>query len=140
MVKDTLTGLKVRHAMRKQLIMLDPVDSIDCAIQYLIKYKINAILVGKDSEKPLGVVSKTDIMGAWYSGLSLSTPVEMIMNSPPLFCGPDDTLDSALDTMKANKVYRLYALEPGSNTIDGVLAYPDIVGLLYHYCSNCNQG
>ena len=140
MVKDTLTGLKVRHAMRKQLIMLDPVDSIDCAIQYLIKYKINAILVGKDSEKPLGVVSKTDIMGAWYSGLSLSTPVEMIMNSPPLFCGPDDTLDSALDTMKANKVYRLYALEPGSNTIDGVLACPDIVGLLYHYCSNCNQG
>ena len=140
MVKDTLSGLKVRHAMRKQLIMLNPVDSIDCAIQYLIKYKINAILVGKDSEKPLGVVSKTDVMGAWYSGLALSTPVEMIMNSPPLFCGPDDSLDSALDTMKANKVYRLYALEPGSNTIDGVLAYPDIVGLLYHYCSNCNQG
>jgi predicted transcriptional regulator len=140
MVKDTLTGLKVRHAMRKQLIMLDPGDSIDCAIQYLIKYKINAILVGKESEKPLGVVSKTDIMGAWYSGLPLSTPVEMIMNSPPLFCGPDDTLNSALDTMKANKIYRLYALEPDSNIIDGVLAYPDIVGLLYHYCSNCNQG
>ncbi|MBT6338685.1 MAG: CBS domain-containing protein, partial [Desulfobacula sp.] len=82
----------------------------------------------------------TDIMGAWYSGLPLSTPVEMIMNSPPLFCGPDDTLNSALDTMKANKIYRLYALEPDSNIIDGVLAYPDIVGLLYHYCSNCNQG
>ena len=88
MVKDTLTGLKVRHAMRKQLIILDPGDSIDCAIQYLIKYKVNAILVGKESEKPLGVVSKTDIMGAWYSGLPLSTPVEMIMNSPPLFCRP----------------------------------------------------
>ena len=42
--------------------------------------------------------------------------------------------------MKANKIYRLYALEPDSNIIDGVLAYPDIVGLLYHYCSNCNQG
>jgi len=140
MVKDTLTGLKVRHAMRKQLIMLEPGDSIDCAIQYLIKYKVNAILVGEESEKPLGVVSKTDIMGAWYSGLPLSTPVEMIMNSPPLFCRSDDTLDSALDTMKANKIYRLYALEPDSNIIDGVLAYPDIVGLLYHYCSNCNQG
>jgi len=140
MAKDTLTGLKVRHAMRKQLIMLDPGDSIDCAIQYLIKYKINAILVGKESEKPLGVVSKTDIMGAWYSGLPLSSPVEMIMNSPPLYCRPDDTLNSALDTMKANKIYRLYALEPDSNIIDGVLAYPDIVGLLYHYCSNCNQG
>ena len=140
MGKDTLTGLKVRHAMRKQLIVLGPDDSIDCCIQYLIKYKVNAILVGKDGEIPLGVVSKTDIMGAWYSGLPLSTPVEMIMNSPPLFCGPDDTLDTALDTMKANKVYRLYALGQDSNAIVGAIAYPDIVGLLYHYCSNCDQG
>ncbi len=138
--KDTLTGLKVRHAMRRQLIVLEPDDSIDCCIQYLIKYKINAIVVGKDSEKPLGVVSKTDIMGAWYAGLPLSTPVEMIMNSPPLFCGPDEPLDSALDTMKANKIYRLYVLEPDSDTMVGAIAYPDIVGLLYHYCSNCDQG
>ncbi|MBU0462322.1 MAG: CBS domain-containing protein [Proteobacteria bacterium] len=62
------------------------------------------------------------------------------MNCPPLFCGPDDTLYSALDTMKANKIDRLYALEQDSNTIDGVITYPDIVGLLYHYCSHCNQG
>ena len=140
MGKDTLTGLKVSHAMRKQFILLEPHDTISCCIQYLIKYKINAVLIGNDSEKPLGVVSKTDIMGAWYAGLPLSTSVETIMNSPPLFCHPNDTLDSALDTMKTNKIYRLYALEDNSTTIAGVLAYPDIVGLLYHYCSNCDQG
>jgi len=138
--KDTLTGLKVRHAMRKQVIILEPHDTIDCCIQYLIKYKINAVLIGNDYEKPLGVVSKSDIMGAWYASLPLSTPVEMIMNSPPLFCGPNDTLDSALDTMKTNKIYRLYACEKRSDAVAGVLAYPDIVGLLYHYCSNCDQG
>ncbi len=141
MGRDTLTGLKVHHAMRKQSIILEPGDSLDCCIQYLIKYKINALLVGRDSEKPLGVVSKTDIMGAFYSGLPLSsTPLEMIMNSPPLFCSPDDTLDSALDTMKKNKIYRLYALKDNSTAIAGVLAYPDMVGLLYHYCSRCDQG
>ncbi|NOX34155.1 MAG: CBS domain-containing protein [Deltaproteobacteria bacterium] len=140
MGKDTLTELKVRHAMRKQLIVLGPDDTIDCCIQYLIKYKVNAILAGRYGEKPLGVVSKTDIMGAWYSELPLSTPVEMIMNSPPLFCRPDDTLDSALNTMKSNKIYRLYALEEGSNAVIGAIAYPDIVGLLYHYCSHCDQG
>lgn len=140
MGKDTLTGLKVSHAMRKQLILLAPDDSIDCCIQYLIKYKVNAILIGNDGEQPLGVVSKSDIMGAWYAGLPLSTPIEMIMNSPPLFCTPDDSLDSALDTMKANNIYRLYALEQGSNSVVGALAYPDIVGMLYHYCSQCDQG
>ncbi|MCP4722718.1 MAG: CBS domain-containing protein [Desulfobacteraceae bacterium] len=140
MGKDTLTGLKVRHAMRKQLIVLEPDDSIDCCIQYLIKFKVNAILVGEDGETPLGVVSKTDIMGALYAGLPISTPLEMIMNAPPLFCGPDDTLSSALNTMKANSIYRLYALEKGLNSVVGALAYPDIVGLLYHYCSHCDQG
>lgn len=140
MGKDTLTGLRVRHSMRKQLVVLSPDDSIDCCIRYLIKYKVNAILVSSDEKEPLGVVSKTDIMGAWYSGLPLSAPVEMIMNSPPLFCRPDDTLDSALDTMKTNKIYRLYALDQDSKKIAGVIAYPDIVGLLYHYCSNCDQG
>ena len=138
--KNTLTGLNVRYAMRKQLIVLGPEDTIDCCIQYLIKYKVNAILIGKDSEKPLGVVSKTDIMGAWYSGLPLSTPVEMIMNAPPLFCEPDDTLDSALNSMKINNIYRLYALEKSSNVVVGAIAYPDMVGLLYHYCSHCDQG
>ncbi len=138
--KDTLTGLSVRHAMRKQLIVLGPNDTIDCCIQYLLKYKVNAILVGENSERALGVVSKTDIMGAWYAGLPLSTPVRMIMNSPPFFCNPDDTLDSALNIMKTNKVYRLYALEENSNAVVGAIAYPDIVGLLYHYCSHCEQG
>ncbi len=46
MGKDTLTGLKVNHAMRKQLIVLQSDDTIDCCIQYLIKYKINALLIG----------------------------------------------------------------------------------------------
>ena len=140
MRKDTLTGLKANQAMRKQLITLSPDDSIDCCIQYLIKYKMNAILVGRDGAKPLGVVSKTDIMGACYAGLPLSTPIEMIMNSPPLFCYTDDTLDSVLNMMKTNNVYRLYAMDKGSDHIVGAIAYPDIVGLLYHFCSHCEQG
>jgi len=140
MGKDTLTGFKVKNAMRRQVIILQPDDTIDCAIQYLIKYKVNAVLIGFDGEKPLGVVSKTDIMGAWYSGLPLSTQIEMIMNSPPLFCNPDDTLDSALNTMKNNNIYRLYALHQDLQTAVGAIAYPDIVGLLYLYCSKCDQG
>lgn len=140
MGKDTLTGLKVKNAMRRQLVVLQPDDTIDCCIQYLTKYKVNALLIGFDGEKPLGVVSKTDIMGAWYAGLSLSTPIEMIMNSPPLFCSLEDTLDSALNTMKTNNIYRLYALEDELKSAVGAIAYPDIVGILYLYCSQCSLG
>lgn len=140
MGKDTLTGLKVKSAMRRQLVMLNPEDTIESCIQYLIKYKVNAVLVGEGIEKPLGVVSKTDIMGAWYAGLPLETTAGTIMNSPPLFCSEEDSLDSALDTMKTSNIYRLYAVRPdGSGRVSGALAYPDIVGLLYHYCSRCDQ-
>jgi predicted transcriptional regulator len=140
MGRDTLTGLKVHHAMRSQVIILEPDDTIDCCIQYLTKYKINALLIGRSGAKPVGVVSKTDIMGAWYAGLPLSSEIEMIMNSPPLFCDQNDTLDSALNTMKINNIYRLYALKKNSSITCGAIAYPDIVGLLYHYCSKCSQG
>lgn len=140
MAKDTLTGLRVKHAMRKQLVMIQPDDTIDCCIQYLTKYKSNALLVGVQDETPVGVVSKTDVMGAWYAGMPLNTPIEMIMNSPPFFCYPDDTLDAALNVMKDGNTHRLYVLTPDTDTALGVLAYPDIVGLLYHYCSRCEQG
>ncbi len=139
MGKDTLSGLKVSHAMRRQIISLRPQDSIDCCIRYLIKYKINAVLISEDDERPVGVVSKSDIMGAWYAGLALSTPAKMIMNGPVILCSPDDGLDHALDIMRTNHIYRLYVLEKNTGTITGALAYPDIVGLLYHYCSRCDR-
>lgn len=140
MSKDTLTGLRVKHAMRKQLVMIQPGDTINCCIQYLTKYKFNALLAGVRDETPVGVVSKTDVMGAWYAGLPLNTPSEMIMNSPPLFCYPDDTLDVALNVMKDGCTHRLYVLNPDNETAIGILAYPDMVGLLYRYCSRCEQG
>jgi len=87
---------------------------------------------GKDN--PSGVVSKTDVMGAYYAGLPIDSPLEHIMNAPPLFCRRDDSLDSALNQMRSNSIYRIYVLEPDADNVVGVLAYPDIVGLLYRYC------
>ena len=43
------------------------------------------------------MVSKTDLMGAYYAGLPLSTACETVMMGPPLFCRAQDTLDLALD-------------------------------------------
>lgn len=54
------------------------------------------------------------------------------MNSPPLFCLTDETLDSALNTMKTHNIYRLYVLKEDVQHAVGAIAYPDIVGMLYH--------
>ncbi len=134
-----LRELLVKDAMRRQVIRLPGSASLEKAIRFLIKYKVNALLITDDDDRPAGVVSKTDLMGAYYAQLPVETPVNGIMVGPPLMCGPDDSLDSALNMMRSSGVYRLYVAGPDSGEIVGVLAYPDIVGILYQYCRNCDQ-
>ncbi len=135
--KNTLRNLLVRDAMRRQVVQLDQSKSIDHTITILIKYKVNALLVVDNGKNPVGVVSKTDIMGAYYAGLPIDSPIEDIMVSPPLFCNQDDSLEGALESMREKGVYRLYILENKGGTVVGALAYPDIVGLLYRFCHQC---
>lgn len=137
--KSILSDVTVRDAMRIQITALPADSSINAGIRILIKYKINAFLVTNEYGEPLGVVSKTDIMGAYYAGLPPEFPVSHIMVSPPLFCGPGDSLESALDTMRMQRVYRLYVLDEANHRVLGTLAYPDIVGLLYGYCRSCDR-
>ena len=135
--KKTLGGLLVSQAMRKQLVHLSQHATIDIGINSLIKYKINAFLTTDEHGLPVGVVSKTDIMGAYYACLPLDMSLDNIMSSPPLFCKPNDSLESALDKMKFHGIYRLYVMGERPDEVTGALAYPDIVGLLYQYCHGC---
>lgn len=134
---DTLSRLRVGHAMRRLVIQRAEETPIASAINTLIKYKVSALLVTNPEGKPVGVVSKTDIMGAYYAGLPAHTPLEQIMNGPPLFCRPRTSLSQALETMRAKSVYRLFVRENEYEPVQGLLAYPDIVGLLYRVCRNC---
>ena len=135
--KNTLRNLGVSEAMRRQVVQLDQAKSINHGISVLIKHKINAVLVVDSAGRPVGVVSKTDIMGAYYAGLPIESPLEHIMVTPPLFCYSGDSLETALEQMRESGVYRLYVIEKEEENIVGALAYPDIVGLLYQYCHQC---
>lgn len=123
--------------MRRQLQSLSKETTIANSINTLIKYKINGLLTTEENGIPTGVLSKTDIMGAYYADLPIDSPVEYIMSSPPLFCSPDDPLEKALEQMRENSVYRLYVKDSAEDEVIGSLAYPDIVGILYQYCYEC---
>jgi CBS domain-containing protein len=137
--RRVLKGLTVQEAMRRQVIRLPQEANLEKAIRYAIKYKVNAILVTDAKERALGVVSKTDLMGAYYAGLPLKTPLAAIMVGPPRFCHLHDSLDAALDLMRQSGIHRLYVREDVPDLAVGVLAYPDIVGLLYRYCRRCER-
>jgi len=138
--RNVLSGISVKEAMRRQVIRLPHNAAIDYCINRMIKYKINSVLITDENQHPAGVVSKTDVMSAFYAGFDVTTSVETIMIGPPLVCFPDDELESSLETMQENGVHRLYVRDSDSNDVIGVLAYPDIVGLLYRYCRACERG
>ena len=138
--RHVLSGIKVKEAMRRQVIKLPQSAPVDYCINRMIKYKINSVLLIDEKERPSGIVTKTDIMSAFYVGFQTEAPVEGIMVRPPLYCHPDDELESSLDSMRQNGVHRLYVMDADTAEVTGVLAYPDIVGLLYRYCRACDKG
>ena len=101
------SGLFVKDAMRRQVIQLPQSAPVDYCINRMIKYKISSVLLVDENAQPAGVVSKTDIMGAFYAGLAPQITAENIMVGPVLFCYPDDELESALDTMQQKGIHRL---------------------------------
>ena len=137
--QNVMKDLTVREAMRRLIINLAAEATLEEAIRYAIKYKVNAILITGPDQEAVGVVTKPDLMGAYYAGLPLTTPAASIKVGPPLFCHLDDSLDAALDRMRTHKIHRLYVREASAPQAVGVLAYPDIVGLLYRYCHQCDK-
>jgi len=135
--KNTLSDLTVRQAMRRQVIQLPQEITIANSIIAMIKYKINALLAIDSENNPIGVLSKTDIMGAYYAGLPIESSIEDIISRPPLFCSPEDGLETSLQIMHDKGIYRLYVTNPETGKVLGALAYPDIVGLLYQHCRDC---
>jgi CBS domain-containing protein len=137
--RGILTGIKVKETMRRNVNRLPADVSIVRCVRTMLKRKSNAVLVDDADGNPVGVVSKTDIMSAYYAGLPPDTCLSDIMAGPPYICYPDDTLEDALDIMQRSGIHRIYVRGADSDEIAGVLAYSDLVGILYRYCRACKK-
>jgi predicted transcriptional regulator len=137
--KTRLSELSVKEAMRAQVVSRPAGSSIEGSIRFLIKYKVNSLLILDEDELPAGVVSKTDIMAAYYALLPINSPLADLVITPPVLCDEQDSLESALETMRSQGVHRLYVRSGDSDRVVGVLSYPDIVAMLYQFCRNCER-
>jgi CBS domain-containing protein len=125
--------------MRRQVIQLPYTASIGQGIRLMIRYKANAVLL-TDNDIPHGVVSKTDLLGAYYAELPSDAPLGDVMGSQPIACFPDDPVEDALEIMDAAGVHRLYVTGANREEVIGSVSYSEIVGLLYRYCRACERG
>ena len=137
--RSILSGMLVQEAMRKRVIQVSRETSLSDCTNRMVKNKVAAVLVTAEDDRPVGVVSKTDLISAFYADLPVETAAAEIMAAPPLLCFPDDSLESAIDLMHARGVHRLYVSGAETDRVIGTLAYPDVVGLLYRYCRACGK-
>ena len=137
--RSVLSGMHVREAMRRQVVAYRGTASIEAGIGRMIKYKADALLVKDGDGKPVGIVTKTDMVGAYYAGLAVDTPLEAIMVGPLHTCYLDDALDAALETMRENGIHQLYVVGAHADRFEGLLNYGDILGLVFQICRNCRK-
>jgi CBS domain-containing protein len=137
--RSVLSGMLVQEAMRKRVIRVSRKTTLSDCTNRMVKNKVAAVLVTAEDDQPVGVVSKTDLIGAFYADLPIEAAAADIMAAPPLFCYPDDSLESAIDLMHVRGVHRLYVGGAETDRVIGTLAYPDVVGLLYRYCRACGK-
>jgi CBS domain-containing protein len=79
-------------------------------------------------KKVLGMVTDRDICLAMATAIRLPTQisVEKIMSRRVFSCGPDEDLDSALQTMQTRKVRRLPVVD-GEGRLQGILSMDDVI-------------
>jgi predicted transcriptional regulator len=136
---NSFSSLLVGDIMRRSLLLQQESTSLHTAIALLIKHKADALLVVDRESMPVGVVTKTEVMSAYFGELSVQTALGEIMGGPVIACRPEDTLQAALETMQDRHIHRIYVVDPDSGRAVGTLSYPDIVGILYRYCCRCDR-
>jgi len=137
---SVLAGFLVKEVMRRKVVRLPPESTVESALRSMIKHRVSGLLIEHAANaRPAGVLSKTDIMGAYYADLPIDIKIGDIMSRPVLSCQLDDSLEEALQRMKEHRVTRLYVNAEDDGAVIGVLAYPEVVGLMYRHCHYCRK-
>jgi predicted transcriptional regulator len=106
-------------------------------LQYLIKYKINALLIGEDGKRPLGVVSKTDIILCYRHGLDLNISAGSIMSTPVALCHQEAPVESAIKSMILKDLHRLFVVPKKHQPVSGIISLSDAARLRSGSCHAC---
>ena len=140
-IRDILKGLSVEEAMRRQVISAPHDMSLGKCVHRLIKFKANALLVCDEAGCPVGVISKTDIVTAFYGGLPIEATLSRdIMNGPPGTCFLTTSWGLPWSFMRENGVHQLFVQGAEPCAVVGTLSYPDVVALLLPLLQGMSEG
>lgn len=122
----------VKHYMTTPAIALGPEDDLLTAAKQMETYKIGAIVVVDDTNRPIGMVTDRDIItrGIAYD-LPLTTPLKEVMSKRLYVIKPEESITLATMFMGAKQVKRLIVIDDDYQLV-GVLSLGDLAQKEYH--------
>jgi CBS domain-containing protein len=120
--------MKVQAVMTRNVKFVGSNATLADAARVMAQNNVGIVPVVDGEKRVLGMVTDRDICLAMATATRLPNQilVEKMMSRRVFSCGPDEDLDSALETMQARKVRRLPVLD-GEGKLQGILSMDDVV-------------
>ncbi|MFK7876749.1 MAG: CBS domain-containing protein [Paracoccaceae bacterium] len=123
--------MQVQHILKSKaddaVVTVQPGSTVQAAADVLAKRKIGSVVVSKDGQTALGILSERDIVReiSQRGAAVLSDPVEDLMTSKLVSCTRDATADSVLATMTEKRFRHMPVVEDGQMV--GLITLGDVV-------------
>jgi len=115
----------VRDIMSKNLITVQPDDSIyDCA-KLMKEHGISSVIVNNSQGKLVGIVTKTDLVSTFLMISTASLPISKIMTKNVITVSHDDSIFEVESVLLNNKIRRVIVTK--NCTPVGIITYRDFI-------------
>jgi CBS domain-containing protein len=112
-------------------------DTLYQVMDVLSERKLKALPVVDDRERPLGIISKTDLVLAYVHGILPDQPAGRIMSAPMAACEPDTLLSDVILQMFFSDIQHLFVTEKSGRKIQGVISLSDAARFRSGTCRAC---
>jgi acyl dehydratase/CBS domain-containing protein len=125
-----LAPITVREVMHEPVETVAPHESARAAASWLVEGGIGSLVVC-ENQKPVGIVTDVDVSHLVANGDDPGeTTVETIMSRPLVTVGADETIETAAERMRENRIKRLPVLADGR--LVGIVTTTDLSNFLPH--------
>jgi len=128
-VSEALNEKKIYQIINTKLVQSDPSKSIREAIE-IMQGTGSGYLVISEKEKLCGILTEKEVARKVLGkNVNMDAPVTEFMNAEPIFCNPEDSVGTAVDTMAKNNCYHLPLLNDEKKLV-GVISVRTIIRFL----------
>ena len=120
-----IAKILVRDIMSKDLVTVQPDDSIyDCA-KLMKEHGISSVIVNNPKGKLVGIVTKTDLVSTFLMISTASLPISKIMTKKVITVSPNDSIFEVESILLNNKIRRVIVSK--NKTPVGIITYRDFI-------------